>query len=564
VNAEIEGHRRGEALSTGETYILAFAVDVKRGASSLGSGPLPPNATIFPSGVDEITLTVQLDSADFGIEERDRPLRLPREGKGASKARFAVKPLHDGRSTINATIHKDGNFITAMELAFDIGAQGPTEAEVTARGRQPSAAGVVRPRDISIWIEPSENGYLCVAVGAVQARAQLTLSERLLTSAIGNLRHELMRVVMQQSAATENAHEYVFQSNITVSETDRKIALRILARAGERLFQQLFFGPDAGADSKAMGESIRKCASDRTARLKLQIVAARTPIPWGLLYMGDSNEAQPDWENFLGMRHIIEQIPLQNNFSVVDSQIESDKPALSVSVNLNEAIDAQMGVDVVAQQKAYWKIVADSREPIRVKQRTTTAEVLQALNDSSNMDQILYFYCHAQSTGLTDVGGADSSSLVLTDARLTLGDLNLDAPMSKQLSGHPLIFINACESAALSAAFYEGFVPYFMAKGARGVVGTECKTPALFATEWARKFFERFINGESLGEAFLALRREFYERHRNPLGLCYAVYCDGDTRIAPKLRVSSVKGSFSARQPATAESTTGKQTNEKS
>jgi len=124
---------------------------------------------------------------------------------------------------------------------------------------------------------------------------------------------------------------------------------------------------------------------------------------------------------------------------------------------------------------------------------------------------------------------------VLSDAKITLADLNLDAPTRTVLRGNPLVFINACESAELSPAFYDGFVPYFMAKGARGVIGTQCKTPALFAVEWAKRFFERFLDGADLGTTFLALRREFLDQHGNPLGLLYAVHCDGDTRIEPAL-----------------------------
>jgi len=97
------------------------------------------------------------------------------------------------------------------------------------------------------------------------------------------------------------------------------------------------------------------------------------------------------------------------------------------------------------------------------------------------------------------------------------------------------VFINACESAQMSPAFYDGFVPYFMAKGARGVVGTECQTPALFAAEWAERFFERFLGGEALGELFLGLRQDFLNQYGNPLGLMYAVHCDGDTQIQPGL-----------------------------
>jgi hypothetical protein len=140
---------------------------------------------------------------------------------------------------------------------------------------------------------------------------------------------------------------------------------------------------------------------------------------------------------------------------------------------------------------------------------------------------------------LTERGGPDASTLVLSgDQPLTLGDLHLLAPLKTILPGAPLVFINACESAELSPLFYDGFVPYFMAKGARGVIGTECATPALFAAEWARRFFDRFLAGESLGQIFLDLRREFYYEHNNLLGLLYALYVDGDTQIVPGVQVT--------------------------
>jgi CHAT domain len=234
------------------------------------------------------------------------------------------------------------------------------------------------------------------------------------------------------------------------------------------------------------------------------------------------------------MRHVIEEIPLQPSMTVTDSAIASD-PRLAVSVNVNSGIDAQLGGTYVADTNTYWAQAQAARKRIGVTSRTTSTDVMHALADAATDDQILYFYCHAESAGLGDPGGPDASSLVLTDARITLADLNLDAPTTTLLRGKPLVFINACESAEMSPAFYDGFVPYFMAKGARGVVGTQCKTPALFAAEWAHRFFERFLDGADLGETFLELRREFLDKHGNPLGLLYAVHCDGDTRIEPAL-----------------------------
>jgi len=178
---------------------------------------------------------------------------------------------------------------------------------------------------------------------------------------------------------------------------------------------------------------------------------------------------------------------------------------------------------------------------VEVIARESKDEVTQALADTATADQILYFYCHAISRSLAEGGGPDDSTLVLSgDGRVTLGDLNLFASPRKVLPGAPLVFINACESAELSPLFYDGFVPYFMAKGARGVIGTECETPALFAAEWARRFFDRFLAGEPLGQIFLGLRREFYHEHGNLLGLLYALYVDGDTQVVPGVNLAKV------------------------
>jgi hypothetical protein len=117
----------------------------------------------------------------------------------------------------------------------------------------------------------------------------------------------------------------------------------------------------------------------------------------------------------------------------------------------------------------------------------------------------------------------------------TLADLNREITSKATLTARPLVFLNACDSANMSPRFYDGFVPFFLSRGARGVVGTEVKTPALFAVEWAQAVIDRLLDGDAIGEAMLRARRQFLEAHRNPLGLLYAMYCDADTRVAPPL-----------------------------
>jgi hypothetical protein len=536
VNVELEDHPAGEPLAVGEPYTLAFGVDVRALPGAVASTHFPDTLVFAPdSDVGEVQLTVQLNGTDFDISEATRPLRVPRRGKARAKARFDIVPRHEGPSTLRATLHHEGNLVQQIELTFAVGGATREPVRVTATGRPLSAAQGLRPRPLALSLRPSPaGGYDCTMWKPVSKEARLPIQQGLLAKAADVARQALLRVVMH-----EEGGEPVFQTGIDIPEAAEREALRVMARAGARLFQQLFYGPDAGPDARQIGDALRRRAGDRTGHLALQILATKAPLPWSMLYIGDASAgATLEWDNFLGMRHVIEQFPAQPDDSVFDSVIPSDRPALAVGINVHTGIDAQMEADHVARQRAFWERAAAARR-VRVTPRTTGAEVVSALGDASTADQILYFYCHAESAGLDDRAGPDASCLVLSDASLSLGDLNLDAPTSVRLPGTPLVFINACESAQLSPAFYDGFVPYFMDKGARGVIGTECRMPACFATEWAGRFFERFLDGAPLGEAVLELRREFLREHRNPLGLLYSVHCDGDTRIEPALAAAS-------------------------
>ena len=94
----------------------------------------------------------------------------------------------------------------------------------------------------------------------------------------------------------------------------------------------------------------------------------------GLLYVGDASEgAALDWDNFIGMRHVIEQIPLQTSMSVSDSLIRSDNPKLSVSVNVNSTIDTQMRAHFVSQQQSFWTDRAQSGLNLRLVNRSRSS-----------------------------------------------------------------------------------------------------------------------------------------------------------------------------------------------
>src|SRR3546814_8082522 len=84
--------------------------------------------------------------------------------------------------------------------------------------------------------------------------------------------------------------------------------------SSDLMFQLLFRHDAADSQCIGIGDWLVRQAGDARSVLKLQVVGAEFPVPWALLYLVDRwDDAALDWERFLGMRHVVEQIPLQND-----------------------------------------------------------------------------------------------------------------------------------------------------------------------------------------------------------------------------------------------------------
>jgi hypothetical protein len=531
--AELEDHPTGQPLKKDDQYTIAFSVGPSSASATAQSRFPDETLAAARNDIAVFDLTVQLDSGDFEIfGDSARPLRVPRIGRSLGKARFEIAPRRNGRCHLVASVHYKGNFVHQMELTFLVGGRRQAPVEVSTRGRPVDSVAALEPRNITILLEPAPgDGFVCTRLGSDGGRTILPIPATELAAAAEQARTAMMSVISSRVAG-----EKVFQTRIDIPDDAQDAALRTLARAGSRLFQRLFLHPAAGADARSMGEWLRGYAMDPGLRLKVQIFAYRAPLPWAMLYLGDASEdAELDWSSFLGMRHIVEQLPLQRSLGTRDNRIPS-RPNLAVSVNVNLSIDdPSRGLTPVAGHQRYWSDMAAARAGLKLVPRSTKSEVVRALASRETSDQIVYFCCHAKASAQNNQDPDTAEIIMGMNDKATLADLNIDAPTTVQLPGNPLVFINACESADLSPLFYNGFVPYFMDKGARGVIGTECKTPILFAIEWANAFFEQFLDGGRVGETVLKLRQDFLREHGNPLGLIYAVHCDADTRITPAL-----------------------------
>ena len=471
----------------------------------------------IPHDADELELDVTVTSSDFRIAEPVQALTLRRDGTSAAPADFGIVPLRAGLVRLTVVVTVGANFVQRIDITYDVG--GPGDDLVRERGRPLAAAAVLGPRSASIHITHEDDAYEVFAPAAFPDRpnaAPIRLQATALDLAprIAGVRKALLDAVRKDPVALE--------MTIAPEHTDPLLAK--LAFAGFRLYQAVF--EDGGdPDLIRVGEWLRGLAAQDDVTT-VQLVTDGFPVPWPLMYLADSWD--PDalsWDGFLGMQCVIEQVPFAQLTAPPDTTIAS-QPEVAVQALLNESIDAEMPSRPITAQREYWR-----GRGVGLVEGSTRADVESALTSDAASD-VLYFFCHAES----DDDDPDASELIMTGKDIiTLGEIRAIAQVKVPFAGHPLVFLNACESGELSPLFYSGFVPYFLNRGARGVIGTECRVPGLFASEWAKAFFDGLFSGEALGRVVLDVRRRFLAEHNNPLGLLYVVHCDADTVVAPAL-----------------------------
>ena len=337
ISAEIDDHDRNEPLALDDTYTIAFGVDVERRANAVGDAQAE-EGSIFPDGVTEVELTVELHSDDFDITALKQTFKLQRTGKSRGKAQFEITPKHEGRATLTATIHKERNFVQQMTIALSVGAANAEPPSTTSVSRPRSAVARIQPREVMVVMTPAvPNGYDFMARDQQGIKtAHLEVEPNELNAAITTARDALLGVVQHADANGDD----VFQTRIDIESADNDAALGIMARAGARLFQVLFKHAGGSQDASAIGAWLRDLVMAGGDPVSIQIMSKRAPIPWALLYVGDTSaKATLDWNNFLGFRHVVEQLPIVDQLGQGGAAIASDKPALAVSINLNRKID---------------------------------------------------------------------------------------------------------------------------------------------------------------------------------------------------------------------------------
>ena len=136
---------------------------------------------LFPDGVDQVELQVELHSDDFDIVAQTQVLKLKRTGKGVNKTRFEITPRHDGRCVLTATIHKDRNFVQQLTINVSVGAARAEPPATSSFSRPRNAVAGLLPRKVMIIMIPGiPNGYqfiVCDEQGSKMLRLEVEPDE---------------------------------------------------------------------------------------------------------------------------------------------------------------------------------------------------------------------------------------------------------------------------------------------------------------------------------------------------------------------------------------------------
>jgi hypothetical protein len=250
----------------------------------------------------------------------------------------------------------------------------------------------------------------------------------------------------------------------------------------------------------------------------IQISAQDFFLPWEMLFC-PPRQGEKIEEGFWGFRYNICRTVLYAGRSVTKPALVADRvPDVSF---LSEPDDSPGQMGLLEELRRDRRIVLNQLAPLEPGQAEQEMKAVEVF--FRRKSHVVHVGCHAFAEG----EDRDSYFKVACAFPLRLGYL-----MDKcTLKGEPLVLLNACNT-GVNPRSTADFVRVFLGRlGACGVIATEYDVPETFAVEFARKFYEGFLAGETVGEALLSARRYFLEKRRNPLGLLYSAYVELETCI---------------------------------
>jgi hypothetical protein len=150
-------------------------------------------------------------------------------------------------------------------------------------------------------------------------------------------------------------------------------------------------------------------------------------------------------------------------------------------------------------------------------------------------DQIHHFACHCETQDpdqawVLRLAGKGKSECTVALREMKIARAALVARLRRAASP-PLVVLNACGSSMIYPGKLGSFAEFMLQNGCRGFIGPEARIPDEVAAEFTREFYDRLLNGYSIGMALQGTKWSLLRKYRNPLGILYTFYGNPEDRI---------------------------------
>ena len=485
IPARVVGERAIEAIAPPQ---VALGDTVPLVVKLVPGPPQPVAIPIQASVGEDVDVVVQ---ASGGLEvqgKADGTLRVTATGVPMLLFKIAGKAIGPGE--VSVLVFQHGQSVGSIEVAIQTVAHVSISNPIAFTAKlQPAPA---QQPDLQLLILESTNG------GAVAYTMWFTAADLSL-----QLNNKSFRFSLQQDPRTFFDAFYADIENILASGATAKQKLQRLSTKGTYLFEQLL-----PQEARATLWTVRN-------RIRSVHIQSQEPwVPWELL--------KPSGDDGTGT-------VVEAGFLCEDCEVTRWVPGLGyrhdlTMTNVGVVIPPDSGLPASIPEKDQMLALATPNRqvtPIEPEEVTLRKALAAGTFD------VIHFTGH----GVAGAASADRAEIRLeAGSRLRPEDLSgVVAGLGKQ---RPIVFLNACEigRAGMGLTRPGGWPRGFLAAGAGAFIGPFWKVADGSAATFAASFYEKLIDGASVGAAARAARLAI-QAASDPTWLAYSVYAHCDAKL---------------------------------
>ncbi|MFD0745927.1 CHAT domain-containing protein [Phytohabitans flavus] len=450
-------------------------------------GNLPPGsrgAALKPFAVaaegTDVTVIVETPVGLWAVDGRQRVIRVPPSGD-SDPARISLYVAGVGLHQVVVTAWIGGTLLG--ELTVEISASADGTSVDGLRRTAPLGPLRAEPGEVTLQVRFDDGRY------TFQLLSEPYIFEPVIAEAL----------TANPGIAVERAKEALHRLGVGRSGYEGRNAREWMEGVGIALWNDMV--------PQLIKEQFWQLRENISS---FSIAAANDTVPWELLYPLSASEDEGFLvEQFPVLRRVYRQ---RRTRSLCIGDLRFVLPPRRPS-NADDEIHAirrllaqiDHGGDVISELEALLRLV------------------------NSGTAGALHFSCH------NDFRTTGGSSIEMAGGPFVPDLLERAVTRQSLAERHPVVFINACQSAS-GAAEYRRMMSWanqFMAAGAGAFVGTLWNVVSTSAAAFAVSFYEALLGGLSLGEATRRARIENSRDGSDPTWLAYSVYGDPAATAEP-------------------------------